>query len=286
MKFLIGKFFSFLLLLTFNAYSSNSQKCHIIKPIVSLSGPISYLLKEFKLIGDPNLKAVSSYHHFIKDFKGKRVSGGIYLSLKSLKNSFKENFVLFSDESQEIEKRLTFIKKNVEFLEEIHFVETKGKDPFAVAIESANQLMPYLAASCKYRYVNLKKEINETFKLIKKAKFSDSKTFLFYLGDRRTGGRYQTILARDGFNLVFLQNKNFKTYPSNLPYLTPSQKILSRIKGEILHVGLSESNEEGFTVEKISKGNFNVYGQGVLYPGLSQIHFMQAFVSWLDKGSI
>lgn len=257
--------------------------CKINTPIVSLSGPVSYLLKEFKLTTDSNFKAVSSFHHFVQDFNGQRIAGGIYLSLKRMKELEGEPFTLFVDESQELQNRVSFLKSEIKNLKEVHFIKTRNKDPFQVTKELLAVIDPYLSSGCGYKVQNLRKDLARIELESERLVFPAGKSWLFYLGDKSPGNQNQTLLVNDSFNLIFKKKKNFKTYPSNLAYVSPSIKILRKMKKTSLEFGLAEYDKKELKVEELRKDTFNLYQEGVLYPGLSQVYFIQNFARWVSR---
>src|SRR3989338_4221692 len=103
---------------------------------VSLSGPISFLLEELKLLNDPKMKVVSTFHE-VEGFKGERVGGGVFLSESKVKEW--KNHVIFYDESRELEKTLKF-GLGIQLVK----IQSRGLDPFAATNHSLNMLKPYL----------------------------------------------------------------------------------------------------------------------------------------------
>ncbi len=272
MKFLI-------LLLSLNT----ALACRIKQPIVSLSGPVSYLLKDLGLSTDPNLKAVSSFHHFVKEFNGQRIAGGIYLSLKKMKELGTEPYILFADESQELRTRINFYKSKVENLDDIKFINTRSKDPFQVTEELLQLIRPYLAENCGYKIQNLRKDMIRIIGMVKNIKFPKGKSWLFYLGDKSQGNQNRTLLVNDSFNLFFKKKSSFRTYPSTLAYVSPSAKVMRKLRKNAIQIGLVESNEKEFKVKKVRKNTFNIYQEGILYPGLSQVYFVENFSKWINQ---
>lgn len=244
---------------------------------------MSYLLTDFSLIQDEKLRAVSSFHHFVKDFKGERIAGGIYLSLKKMKSLSEIPYVLFADESQELEDRLSFFKKEIPSIKHIHLIKSRNKTPFQVTEELVNLLQPYLDYKCGYKIQNLKKDLKRILKLSQEMKFPEDKSFLFYLGDQSFGNQNQTLLVNDSFNLVFKLNEKFRTYPSDLAYVSPSVKILRSMEGSSINLGLVENNRKELKVEEVKKNTYNLYQEGILYPGLSQVYFIENFSKWVSK---
>ncbi len=264
-------------------FIQSTWACRIKQPIVSLSGPMSYLLKDLGLTTDTNLKAVSSFHHFVKEFNGQRIAGGIYLSLKKMKELGTEPYVLFADESQELRSRISFYKTQVDNLQDVRFVDTRNKDPFEVTEQLLQSIQPYLTQECGYKVQNLRKDLIRIMGLAKNIKFPKGKSWLFYLGDKSPGNQNQTLMVNDSFNLFFKANQNFKTYPSTLAYVSPSAKIMRKIWKNSIKVGLVESEQRELKVEKVKKNMFNLYQEGILYPGLSQVHFVENFSKWVNK---
>ncbi len=253
-------------------------RCRFIdKKIVSLSGPITQLLKEMDLLNDPMLKAISIYNMIEKKhFNGHFIGGGLLLSPKFLQKLGAG--VLFFDESREMKRTLGKIKK-------IKIVELRsvGDDPFVVYEQSKRILIPYLKG-CSLVLKKLDSRISkmkETLSAMRRSKRTNKKIF-FYLGKIQNGHRRPNILMnRDGFVLSLINLGIIQSYPSKLKYLPWSEKIVNKFKekNDLVEIGLvANIKYKKLVMSKETPNLFNVYHPTMLIPGIAQIFFLMEFL--------
>lgn len=260
-----------LLLISFKCFS-----CELNYPsdIISLSGPITHLLLELKLLKVP-VVAISEFHGIDqKQFSGIIFKGGLFLSPQVLKN-LKQPLIFF-DES--LEQRKTINKLELKGVELI----TKNLDPFEVFELSKLKLIPYLK-NCDSELAKIQIKIVEIKKVIERSKKRDGYYF-FYLGEIKKEGRRPNLIMIDNFVLTFVKNKLIKTYPSQLNYVPWSEKIIHEYeKKKTYSIGLVTSSigKNQLELKKVSENEFNYYHPALLVPGLAQINFLQELLEKL-----
>jgi hypothetical protein len=222
---------------------------------ISLSGPVSILLRELDLLKDKSLKAISSFHPITKDeFSGKRVSGGLFISSKYLK-SLKDPIV-FYDSSRELKQ---IFQAGIE-------IQTKGE--ISSLIDSHLESLKPFTKDCESKIKEIQKNVKTILKSIKDYKFQ--KSYLFYLG--KLGERKTNLLVSNDLFVRVLKNKaKLKTYPSDSMYVPISQKIKKDFS-DAIEIGISDGKTH---VKKIEDKRFNISFQGILTPGYSQILFLE-----------
>lgn len=265
------------LLSLFLFFSTYSYSCELKEKLVSLSGPMSYLLQELDLAKDPKLLAVSSFHHFIqKDFKGKRLAGGIYLSLKEFSKIQKEH-ILFMDDGLEMRRNGKKIQEKTKLTKEIRFVDSRGEDAFTFSKQMLTTLKG-LTLNCSFDVVEKKIKLTQR----KLASFNfHHKNYLFFLGEISSHRSKNLLMNNDGFVTSFRTNKTFKSIKSTLKYFSPSQKEMNKIEGP-LSFGLRSSQNKKLKIETKDKNVFLLSRAGLLTPGLSQVEFMSEFLDFLS----
>ncbi|MFZ4714062.1 MAG: hypothetical protein ACOYL6_10135 [Bacteriovoracaceae bacterium] len=265
-------FFLFLSLLTIkDSFALCSLKDD--HPILSLSGPITHILKELNLL--KKVKAISLFHGISKnDFTGDRLGGGIFLSTDYIKKFSKP--VLFFDESLEMRKNF----KDLNLM--AHEVKTRNMDPFEAYEHSLKILLPYLK-HCENEITSINKWVNE-IKIRFEKKSALKKTYLFYLGGIPKVGRKPNLIMVDNFVLYFKKRKLMATYPTELNYASWSEKVLAELKkGPYLEVGLINGGSEQLEFQSISDGEKNIIQQSLLIPGLAQIKVIEPLWNLLEK---
>lgn len=229
--------------------------------IYSLSGPVTVLLEELKLLNSPQLKGISIFHPVAAgEFKGEVLAGGVFLGhrvLSQLKGS-----VVFFDESQEL-SRIFKLQTGLKSFE----VKTRGLLPLEVTDRSLEILQPFLSG-CESRIEHLKRRHQERANQL--LKIIPLKTFVFFLGELRER-MPDLIMVNDGIVKWLVQQKKIRTYPSDLAYVNWSAKLMASLPSKTVRVGIVDSGKElKKNLKKIQQG-FNLTYPGVLIPGISQI---------------
>lgn len=238
--------------------------------VVSLSSSVTHLFK--KLQRDQNLKAVSAHHLISKRFSGTKIPGGIHFSGKTLE-SFKDTLI-FYDQSFELERVL---KNNN--IKNIQSVKTLMDNPFQQLDTVITQISPLLVncqnqiMSIQKQYLKLQKKIDEMPRL--------KKRYIFHLGE--VGGHPKTwklFLTNDLF-LAYLRKANkITTYPSDLAYTVPAQKIMNELKAEtVIMIGLLESDD--YLTTKVQSNSYNISGPASLQPGVTHLDFFNYLIDQL-----
>lgn len=270
--------FSFLLLIHIQATIGCELKGS--KDFISLSGPMTYTLKMLGLLKDKKLKGVSVFNPIDQQsFPGKVYGGGLFLAQKSLSDF--ENKIVFYDSSREL-KRYLKQASNISAIE----IKSRGKGSLVVAKENIKKLTPYLK-ECSEQLAQLRakvQELEETLKKLKKLKKSNklstkknNVTYLFYLGAIRETKRPNLLVVNDGPVKTLVDYKVLKSYPSELEYVSWSQKFMQSLKAPV-HIGLSEGPSAQPVMQEIAANLYNISYKGILTPGLSQLLLIEYLI--------
>jgi len=216
---------------------------------------------------DKSIKLYSNYFP-LNNQQAKEVSGGIFISHNVIKESLVDT--IFYDKSLELDKSFTRLREVSSFA-----IDTNGLDPFEAYEHSLTQL--------KKRLINCNDEIHSLNQVVSKIKKlrTKKKKVVFFLGEINKDLKLpELVMANDGFVNYLKSNLNYSSYPTELAYLSWSQKIIRKLENEgYLFYGIVASNTERFEVKKISDRHFNIYSHEALIPGLSQIFFMKKFLN-------
>lgn len=265
------KVFSLFLLL-FPFFSQ--ANCRLKSDIVSLSAPVTGVLKELSLLEDKRLKAISLFHPVERsEFKGERIGGGVFLSQKNLKKF--SGWTVFFDESGETKRRLKSLKSKLE-------VKTRSLDPFEVTLQTLSTLEKWLK-DCDREILRVKLWVaSEKEELLKLKTFRHP--LYFFLGKIKNGKLPDLMMVGDGPVLFWKRHQKIKTHESSLAYLRWGEKWRKSLPKDAVMVGIIELKVgEKFRLEKGEGRLWNVYDVGALTPGPAQIHFMHRFAeTWID----
>ncbi len=258
-----------LLITFFLSFSTFACEFNTPQPVLSLSGPISHLLKRLDLLGHPQVKAISIFHGIgASDFKGDRLGGGVFLSGDYLKKF--SSPLVFIDESMELRKNLEHQK-----LLPIE-IKTRNLDPFQAYKISLEKLAPYLKG-CEKKITNMELYVADQMK--RSRSFTKLKgTFIFYLGELRGVGRPPNLIMVDNFVLWFKNKILLETYPTKLNYAPWSEKVMKiLLKGKVIEIGLinKETKDNLLVVQTLSKTKINLIHPSLLIPGIAQIDLLQ-----------
>lgn len=239
--------------------------CHLKQSLVSLSGPVTMILEELKLLSDPKLLGVSKFHP-VKNQEVKKLAGGIFLSRKTL-DDFGESIIFF-DKSKELSDTLT------KYTSHPFEVDTRSIDPFTATRLSLKKIKPFIQG-CQERLVALESRLSKIERELKLPEtFRHSVFYLGKMGEKKP----DLIIGNDGFVISLKKLAYFKTYPGNLSYLPWSKKILNKLK-EFKHIGINDSKSDQLIIKKISNDKYNFYLRGIFIPGITQVNFLQQLSS-------
>ena len=261
------KVFSILVVLIF----SEAQACKLKREIVSLSAPVSGVLRELGLLKDPQLKAVSLFHPFTaSEFAGERLGGGLFLSKREMQR-FKHATFYF-DQSAELSKRLKELS-----LKHLVQIRTRGQDPFAITRMAVVAISENLA-QCETQLGRLEAWLKSEQAFLQQQVAFQGEVF-FFLGEIRNDKWPQLMIVKDGPILFWLNQGKLKTFDTPLSYVAWGEKWKASLKGTERMVGLVQTKpEQAFRLERLSKNQFNALDPMSLSPGPWQIHFMHRFV--------
>lgn len=260
------RIFLSLILVSVQSFAACDFKPKVSK-VVSLSGVTTVLFKELNLLSHPKLAGISIFNPIsAQEYKGKVYSGGLFFS----RSSFQElrGSVVFFDESRELRRSFSEFS-SIESKE----IKTRKLTPFEAFQTSLEEVRPYLkdcdkpVADLSVRFHNLEKKL---LKLIPE-KFMA----VFYLGEFRGGRPPEMVLSNDGVVKWLRDQKKLITYPSPLPYVNWSAKVMQGLPAKILHVGLKDSGREKNMELKRSSEKMTLIYPGSLVPGITQL---EAFI--------
>lgn len=236
--------------------------------VISLSGPVSTYLDQLGIVNE--LEAISSFHP-VKNFKGVKLAGGLYLSTSTLKSM--EGKTVFFDKSRELKKVLERFPK-IKTIE----LDSRRKGPKEVIDQTAEALRPYLK-NCDEKQGLFNKEISQLEAHIKtnSKKIRESIFFLGHINEKLP----DTILSNDGFVYWLKKEGLMESYPTDLEYVNWSMKVISPLRGKYFFFGVEDSFNTGMMkVEKKTEKVFNVSYPGALTPGYTQLEFMKFLVDY------
>lgn len=234
-----------------------------LKKVISLSGPMTVLLKEVGLLDHPALGGISVFNPVSKEqFKKKIYPGGIFLANSTLKE-FKDSVVFF-DESQQVKNVLKLGEGIIS--EEI---KTRNFVPLEVMKKLGETLRGYTVQCEKELQAFQQKGELIQRELLKK--IPHRLEVVFYLGGFKGQRLPETVIVNDGVvKLLILENK-IKTYPSELSYVNWSARMMSSFSSKLKHVAVIDSGMKlTQEVKKVSQRVTLIY-PGSLVPGLSQL---------------
>ncbi len=243
-----------------------------LKKVISLSGPMTILLREIGLLNDPALQGISVFNPIAdKDFKKTRYPGGVFLSRTTL-NEFHHS-VVFYDEGRELNKILSSAK-DIQSFE----IKTRHKLPMEVVDSLVEILKPFITGcndelgAFKTNALNMQKEILE--------KLPDSFKVIFYLGRFVNDRPPELVIVNDGVVKKLVSEKKIVTYPSDLSYVNWSSKIMSGLGQDFIHLGIEDSGRKHIKEIRRSSKQMTLVYPGALVPGYSQL---EAFLFWANS---
>lgn len=254
-----------LTLLSFFFVFSLWGKCELQNPsqkIISLSGPVTVLFNELKLLN--SLDGISVFHPVSrKDYKGAVYPGGIFIASKSLASL--RGKVLFFDESRELNQILSGVPE-AKLIE----VRTRGILPHEVSERVVKEVTPYLK-NCQNELMEFMQKTLTTEKAITHS-LKEKPRLVFFVGD--------LVMANDGAVTLLKKENRIETYPSELAYVSWSAKVMSQLKG-FTKIHLKDSAADLIIKsERRPDGSLEVTYPGILIPGLSQV---QGFKYMFEK---
>ncbi len=280
-----------ILLIFFMLLSSTCFACQLKKAdFISLSGPLTFLIKKLELQNDSNFKAKLAVHKIGKT-SAKDLAGGLFISKKELKK-YKKPVIIY-DESKQLEKTI----KDLD-VKNKYEIKTLGLTPFEV-YENSIEALKQISSKCEKKIISLNEKVTAIkIRLLKHASNKgplkpdekridytvntslrpafEPKTVIFFLGDVKEKKFPTMVMVNDHFVKFLLDNKLIKTYPTDLAYLPWSAKILKSLVSPI-YIGIVEDDNmrEGRVKIKKSENNIiNVFGNGILTPGISQVFLL------------
>lgn len=251
------------------AFESSACEINSTSQIISLSGPITHLLYELKLLKAPVI-GISEFHGIApEEFLGKIFKGGLFLSPQVLRNL--KQPVIFFDESLEQRKAMTKLElKGIELI-------TKNQDPFEVYDLSKKKLVPFLK-QCEVQLAQIDLKVLKVKELLQKSRKRDG-FYFFYLGEIQKNKRKPNLIMIDSFILSLQKLSIIKTYPSQLNYIPWAEKVVNEYQSKkTFSIGLVTARpmkHPRLEVKAISENEFNLYHPALLVPGIAQINFLQ-----------
>lgn len=247
-----------------------SAKCEFkneVKKLISLSGPVTVILHELKLLTHPIVKGISVFHPFNeKDFQGKVYPGGIFLSHSVLEEF--QNSVVFYDESKELGRLLSSHKKILPVE-----IKTRNLLPLASINKTLEGLKPFLS-DCEKEIQTIVGEASAIQQnIIQNAKKKLS--MIFYLGELRNNKRPELVIVNDGIVKLLIEQGKISSYPTDLAYVNWSSRLMREMPKDTLHIGIKDSGRDKTIKIKRSSQEMTLYYPGSLIPGLTQLRAFQ-----------
>jgi len=240
---------------------------------ISLSNSVSYLFQELGLLKDPRWIGASEYHPINRSqFEGTIYYGGVYLSIKSLKK-FK-NRVVFFDQSRDLNKNLK--KANIEKAIEVNL---RSLEPWKALEKSLELINPYLK-NCSNQIDKIKMYSNRIQSNLKSFK-KINKNFFFFLGTLKNKEKNSNMMVlNDGFVKSLVASKKILSYPSDLAYFIPSQRILRQFP-ESVWIGLSGKANSKWSVEKVNNRVYTLESELMFSAGLGHLKILKRVLKFL-----
>lgn len=254
---------------------SAEAKCDFkpyLTKIYSLSGPVTVVLKEMGQLKNPRLKGISIFHPVkAQEFSGRILPGGVFMSQEIFAEF--SGGVVFYDESRELNKILGTLS-SIQSREMV----TRNLFPREVVTLVIKELREFMVGCDK----EFEKVITSAEDLEKKIldRLSRPMKVNFYVGEFRQGRPPELIMANDGLVKWLRQQKKIVTYPSDLPYVNWSAKILQKMAPDTLQVALKDSGQKMTEQYVQTSENITFIYPGILIPGLSQL---EGFLSFFEK---
>lgn len=246
----------------FLIYSSSLISCELKQNIVSLSGPMTMMLEETKLLEKPQVLAISKFHP-VKNSTKKRLAGGVFLAKKTMEEY--RNAIIFYDKSKNLSNSLGKVIPAENLIE----INSREKDPFDVSIENLGILNRYVTNCSELNnlLVRLKKEKKQLSKL------SFKKKAVFFLGTVKKK-LPQQVIANDGVVLFLKKHNGLKSYPSTLAYVPWSQKILKKLDG-YSYIGMEDGSNDLLQRKDINHKRSDWKMRGIFIPGIRQVYLLK-----------
>lgn len=242
------------------------------KKVISLSGPMTVLLREVGLLNDPALQGISVFNPIPeKDFKKTRYPGGVFLSRTTLKEFHQS--VVFYDEGRELNKLLSSVE-DIQSFE----IKTRHKFPMEVVHSLVDILKPFIVGCERELDAYKKTALNMQEKILKR--LPDSFKVIFYLGRFINHRPPELVMVNDGIVKKLLSEKKIITYPTDLSYVNWSSKIMLGLGQEFIHLGIEDSGKNNIKEIKRSSKQMTLIYPGALVPGFSQL---EAFLFWTNS---
>lgn len=254
-----------------NTWASCSFKSQF-KKVISLSGPMTILLRETQLLNDPALEGISIFNPISEnEFRKKRIPGGIFLSQRTLSEF--ENALIFYDEGRELRKILS-TGRGIQSVE----IKTRNKYPIEVVDSLIRTIRP-LTNGCDQLLSRFKANaVRMEMELLKK--LPSSLKVVFYLGRFKNQRPPELVIVNDGVVKKLIQENKIKTYPSELSYVNWSSKIMDTLSKDFIHLGIEDSGSKLMKEIKRSSMKMTLIYPGALVPGFSQL---EAFLFWANS---
>lgn len=259
--------FKLILLSLISLLSTFTLACSFKEPVISLSGPMTLLIEDLGLIHDKNLKGISVFNP-VKEYKGERYGGGVFLGEKFFKN---KSSLIFFDKSKSLES--LFTKNNYS---KFKIVDTRNKSPFVVVEELLKILIPILDINCGERLKAYKHKIS-TLENSDVFKTKISMKALFFLGEVIREKLPEQVIVNDGI-VSFLKQRGLETYKSKLDYASWSSKLLKTVYKDYTYIGLKDSKADVIKIERLGEKHINLSFRGIFIPGIAQIKFLSQFL--------
>jgi hypothetical protein len=240
-------------------------------PVYSLSGPVTTLFRELKLLS--SLKGISVFYPAQSGYSGTLVPGGAFMApatYEALKGS-----VVFYDHSQDLARRLRAPESKVVAIP----ITTRDLLPLEVVELVVKSVAPYLQ-DCDPQVAAFRAEAEASAKLILQ-KLKRPLRAVVYPGAFSRGRPPELVMANDGIVKWLRQEKKLETYLSELAYVAWSSRLLTELPAKTLHVAFNEAALR--RLEKHGEDRYTLHHPGALIPGLDQLTSWLYFLGELQR---
>lgn len=244
------------------------------KKLGVLSGGLTLIIKELGLLSSSRISYLPRFaltEEERKVYRNKAISVGIFLSPK-ISNKMKGHHILF-DESLELEKQLKRLPDT-----SLSKFSSRGKNPFEAITIGLEIVLP-LVENCEKEISNFRERVKKWQKAIDLFQWREQGV-LFFLGELKKNEYPEMMMVRDGFVDYLLEKRKIFTYPSSLPYVIWSEKILKNFlkRENIIQIGLY-----GSKISQVSSRKWNMGMEKMFIPGVGQVKFLLKFIDFFKR---
>jgi hypothetical protein len=251
-----------LLLVSAPVYAACAFRKDVAK-VISLSGPVTVLLREAGLLRHPAVTGISIFSPIRrKEFGGKIYPGGLFLARSALAEF--AGGVVFYDAGRELRRILQTVS-GIRAIE----VNTRDRLPLEV-IDHTIVLVTGVTEGCEAAFRKFRGR-GQALQDELLRKVSAELKVVFFLGSFRGTRPPELVMANDGVVKLLRRERRIATYPSDLAYVNWSARLLASLPARTLLVGLEDSSMDGEKKLTTAETRTTVTYPGILVPGITQL---------------